>query len=151
MMISRREFALTVPLAAVSVRSLKAAGVDGKWKAEVENPRGVAVIMFDLKSEGEALTGTAGNDNGMTEITDGKVSGDGVSFVQVVTRGNFEMRVKYEGKVMGDELELTRTMERPAGGRPGGGQGGGRPGGGQGAGGGGGGGRPVTFTAMRVK
>ncbi len=142
-MISRRELALTVPLAAVSVRRLKAASIDGKWKAEVENPRGVAVIMFDLKSEGEALTGTAGNDNGMIEITDGKVSGDGVSFVQVVTRGNFEMRVKYEGKVMGDELELTRTMERPAGGRPGGGQ---RPGGGRG-----GGGRPVTFAAMRVK
>ncbi len=171
-MITRRVFALGMPVAAVSVRSLRAAGIDGKWEAEVEGPMGPMALMFELKADGGALTGTAGNDMmGMLEIKDGKIEGDQVSFVQVMMRGDFEMRFKYEGKLMGDELELTRSMDRPAGGgprpggpggpggrggRPGGGQGPGRrqgPGGGPGGGGGrrgGGMGRPVTFTATRV-
>ncbi len=142
MKISRRGFALSVPMAAVCARRLRAASVDGKWEAEIQSPRGATVVVFDLKADGEALTGQLGNDTtGMSEIQDGKVSGDSVSFVQVTARGNFQLRFQYEGKVSGDEMELTRTMVRPAGGgqgggqRPRGGQGGGqRPGGGQGGG-----------------
>lgn len=164
MKISRRAFALSVPMTAVCARRLSAAGVDGKWEAEIQSPRGATVVVFDLKSDGEALTGQLGNDMmGMSDIQDGKVSGDSVSFVQVTARGDFQMRFQYEGKVSGDEMELTRTMVRPAGGgpgrRPGGGarQGGGpRPRGGQGGGqrpGGarGGMGGPMTFTAKRVQ
>lgn len=171
-MITRRNFALGMPLAAVSVHRLRAAGIDGKWEAEIQGPMGPMTMLFDLKSDGGSLTGTVGNDMmGMIEIADGKIEGDSVSFAQVMTRGQREMRFKFEGKLMGDELELTRSMDRPAGGGPGGpgrpgGQGGGPGGGGRGrgpggsgggpggaAGGGGrrGGGGPVTFTAKRVQ
>ncbi len=170
-MISRRAFAMVVPMAAVSVRRLRAAGVDGKWKAEIENPRGTQVMMFDLKSDGDSLTGTVGNDRVQFEIKDGRISGDEVSFVQTVMRGEMEFRFQFQGKVMGDEMQLTRTAQRPAGapgggrgpggGRPPGGRGGGqRPAGGQGGargqgpGGarrGGGQGRGVTIVAKRVQ
>jgi hypothetical protein len=134
-MISRRAFAMVMPMAAVSVRRLRAAGVDGKWKAEIQSPRGSVVMVFDLKSEGDSLTGSVGNDMmGEIEIQDGKVMGDEVSFVQTMMRGDFEIRIQYTGKVMGDEMELTRTGQRPGGGR---GQGGGRPRGGAGGAGGG--------------
>lgn len=176
-MISRRAFALAVPALATMVRGLRAAEVGGKWEAEIEGPQGSTVFVFDLKADGEMLTGTVGNEMmGAAEIQDGKISGDQVEFVQVMQRGNFQIRFNYAGKVSGDEMELTRTVQRPGGpgggqgqgggrgaggGRPGGGQGGARPGGGQGGGRGAGGqggpggarrgaGRPLTFTAKRV-
>ena len=149
MMITRRAFAMALPAAAVSIRGLHAAGVDGKWEAEIEGPRGPMVLVFDLKADGDIVTGTIGNDMmDEVQIQDGKVSGDEVSFVQTMTRGDFEIRFKFAGKVSGDEMELTRSMDRgPGGGRgqgPGGqgrgrgaGSGGQRPGGGaQGPGGG---------------
>lgn len=166
-MISRRAFALAVPALATTMRGLRAAQVDGKWEAQIDGPQGSVVFTFDLEADGEALTGTVGNEMmGESEIQEGKISGDQVEFVQVMQRGNFQVRFNYAGKVSGDELELTRTIQRPGGpgggqgqggpggGRGAGGPGGGRPGGGRGAGGPGGGGRgmgrAMTFTAKRV-
>ncbi|MDE0109367.1 MAG: hypothetical protein OXN96_16265 [Bryobacterales bacterium] len=177
-MISRRAFALAVPALATMVRGLRAAEVDGKWEAEIAGPQGSTVFTFDLKADGETLTGMVGNEMmGQSEIQEGKVSGDQVEFVQVMQRGDFQMRFTYAGKVSGDEMELTRTVQRPggagggqgqgggrgpgAGGRGAGGPGGGRPGGGPGGGRGAGGpggpgggrrgmGRAMTFTAKRV-
>ena len=143
-MISRRAFALAFPALAATVRGLRAAEVDGKWEAQVDGPQGPMALIFDLKADGETLTGTVGNEMmGESEIEAGKISGDEVEFVQVMQRGNFQMRFTYAGKVSGDEMELTRTMQRPGGGQgpggPGGGRGAGGPGGGRGAGGPGGG------------
>lgn len=170
-MITRREFGWAVPLVAASALRLRAANVDGTWEAEIETPRGATVVRFVLRSDGDKLTGSVGNETmGESEIQDGKVTGDQVSFVQVMTRGDFEMRFRYEGTVRDDELELTRTMGRPPGARGGGpgpggqgpgrrvgpgpgGPGGGRPGGPGGrrpGGNRGGPGRAVTFTAKRV-
>lgn len=159
MTVSRREFAFAAAAAAISVRRLDAAGVDGKWEGEVPNFRGPVAMTFEFKSDGETLTGTLGNEMmGTVEITEGRVSGDELSFVQLMQRGDMEFRIKYEGRVRGDEMELTRTMQRPPGARgPGGRPSGGRPGGGPGGGpggrrpGGGGPGAPVTFTVKRVQ
>ena len=141
-MISRRAFALAVPAVATSVGKLRAAGVDGKWEAEIPNQQGSTTVVFDLKTEGEMLTGTIGDARaGEMAIQDGKVSGDEVSFAQVVRRGDLDIRLTYTGKLMGDELELTRTMRRPAGMQRQGGQGGGARRGAR---------RGVTFTAKRV-
>ena len=142
-MISRRAFALAVPALTTTLRRLGAAEVDGKWEAQIEGPQGSMVFTFDLKADGEALTGTVGNEMmGASEIQDGKISGDQVEFVQVMQRGDFQIRFNYAGKISGDEMELTRTTQRPGGPGGGQGQGGARgPGGGRGAGGPGG-GRP---------
>ena len=136
-MISRRAFAFAAPLAAFPIRRLRAAGVDGKWEGEVAGPGGPMVMTFDLKADGEALTGTVGSDlTGTSAIEDGKVSADALSFVQVFSRGGREIRFKYEGKLMGEELELTRSLVRPTGaggqrGQGGAPAGGRRPAGGQ--------------------
>ena len=150
-MISRRLFAAIALVLAVSVGDLGAAGIDGKWQAEVPGRGGPMSVTLDLRAEGETLTGAIGN----IAIQEGKVDGEAVSFVQVLTRGQRQIRFKYEGKVMGDSLELTRTLVRPAGMAPsrpgaGAGQGGGPPRGGQGGGRGGGFAAPFTFTAKRI-
>ena len=79
------------------------------------------VLTFHLRWDGTALTGTAGDEMmGKTQIQDGSVAGEAVSFVQVLRRGEMEIRIKYQGKIMGDKMDLTRSMERPLGGRGGG-------------------------------
>lgn len=158
-MISRRALAVALVAFAGSVVELRAAGIDGKWQAEVPGRDGPTAVTFDLKADGQALTGSVSFAViGETEIADGKVDGDAVSFVQVIARGQRQIRFKYEGKVAGDSLELTRTLVRPGGmapARPGGGpgQGGGRAQGGPPRGGRGGGrgfAAPLTFTAKRI-
>ncbi len=142
-MISRRTFAIGMPLGAVIANRLRAEGPDGKWVGEAPGPQGPMAFELELEADGDTLTGTvSAGPAGAVEIQEGKVSGDEVSFVQLMRRGDFEMRFEYAGKVSGDEMELTRRVQRPAGmGRgPGGGPGGGRPQGGQA--GGPGGGRP---------
>ena len=148
-MITRRTFWMNAAAVAAGARLLRAAGVDGKWEATIESPMGPTTMTFDLKADGEMLSGAVANEMmGKSEIADGKIEGDKVSFVQVMQRGEREIRFKYEGTVSGDAMELTRSMVRPAGGAPGqqGGGGGRARGGGQGPGGGnrgpGGGGRP---------
>ncbi len=146
-----------------------AAGVDGKWTAEVPGRRGPMEMVFDLKADGDKVTGTISNDfMGESEIQDGKIEGDEVSFKQVMEMGR-TLTFTYKGKIKGDEIEFARAMEGggrgPGGGGPG--AGGGRRGGeggedrargGEGRQGGGGegrrggrGGRPMTFTAKRAK
>ena len=149
-----------------------AAGVDGKWTAEVPGRQGPMEMVFDLKADGDKVTGTISNDfMGESKIQDGKIEGDEVSFKQVMEMGR-TLTFTYTGKIKGDEIEFTRAMEGggrgPGGGGPGagggrrGGEGGeGRARGGEGRRGGGGEGRrggrgggfgrPMTFTAKRAK
>lgn len=114
--------------------SALAADPTGKWEAVTETPRGEVKMLFNLKADGDSLSGTVGNERmGESEIRDGKVSGDEISFKQVMSRGDRELTIEWKGTVKGDELELTRSFA----GMPGGGQGkrpqrkdgaGGRPG-----------------------
>ena len=132
----------------------------------MQGPGGEATWTFDLKADGDKLSGMVVNDfMGEMEIQDGKIDGDAVSFKQVMQRGDRSMTFVYTGKISGDEMELTRTMEGMGGGRGKGGPGGGSPGARQGGPGGPGGkgggpgggrrgggmGRETTFTAKRVE
>jgi hypothetical protein len=135
----------------------------GKWEATMQSPRGEMKMVFNLKADGETLTGTVGNEMmGESEIQDGKVTGDEISFKQVMERGDRKMTIEWTGKMSGDELELTRKFAGGMGGgrgpgRPGGdgdpgarrprGEGQGGPGGGQGRRGG----MSGPFVAKRIK
>ncbi len=135
--------------AALTALALPAMAADatGKWEAAVQSPRGEVKYTFDLTAAGDKLTGKVINDfMGETEIQDGKIDGDQISFKQVMQRGDRSITFDYSGKINGDELELTRTIE---GGMGPGGKGG--PGGGQGGPGGRRGMREMTITAKRVQ
>jgi hypothetical protein len=134
-----------------------AADVTGKWVAQVEGRNGTTEYTFNFKMDGAKLTGTMATDQGESEITEGKVEGDQISFVIVRSFGGNEMKLLYKGTVSGDEIKFTREMQGgmmmggPGGaGAPGGGMGG--PPGGAGGPGGGGGARPGReFVAKRAK
>lgn len=139
----------------VLLASAWAADVNGKWVAQVQGRQGTVENTFNFKAEGTTLTGTVTTPQGESTISEGKVSGDEISFVVVRKRQDgSEMKMLYKGKVAGDEIKLTREFQGGMMGGPGGGPGaGGPPGGGQGGPGGGGGfgGPPPEIVAKRVK
>ncbi len=89
-----------------------AADATGKWSAEVPGRGGqTRQVTMNLKADGAALTGTIGGPQGDTEITNGKVDGDTITFT--VTRefqGN-SVKMNYTGKVSGDEIKFKQERE----------------------------------------
>ena len=91
-----------------------AAGVDGKWKGQVEGPQGPMDITFVFKSEGEKLTGTLTNQFGDVAIDGGTIKGDALAFKVTREFNGNKFTLKYTGKLTGDEIKLTRTFEGEA-------------------------------------
>ena len=67
-------------------------------------------VRITLTVAGDQLTGTAKNDNGESKITEGKVSGDDVTFVEMLKFQEMEIRIVYKGKVSGDQIKFTRQV-----------------------------------------
>ena len=103
-----------------------AADATGKWTASVPGRGGQARdVTFTLKADGDKLTGSmTGFQGAEVPISDGKVTGDDISFVTVIERGGNSIKQTYAGKVVGDEIKFKRE-------------------GGQG--------QPIEFTAKRAK
>lgn len=147
----------------ILLASAWAADVTGKWVAETQGMQGPSQTTFVFKVEGTAVTGTVTTARGDSEISEGKIEGDTITFAVVRKRQDgSEMKTVWKGKVAGDEIKFTREfsggmMGGPGAGGPppGGGQGGpgagGPPPGGQGGPGGGFGGPPPEIIAKRVK
>jgi hypothetical protein len=90
-----------------------AADVTGKWTAQVPGRGGqTREVTFNLKADGEQLTGTITTPRGDTDISDGKVNGDQISFAQTMEFNGNSMKIVYKGKVSGDSIEFTREFKR---------------------------------------
>ena len=127
---------LAVALAALFGLTASAADVTGKWVAQVPGRQGNTMEQtYNLKQTGDKVTGTISSQRGDQEISEGKVAGDAISFVTVMSFGGNEMKMVYKGTIAGNEIKFTRSME----GGPGGGGGGGRGMGG-----------PVEFVAKKA-
>jgi hypothetical protein len=102
-----------------------AAGIDGKWTADVQGRNGTTTQTLTLKSGGTSLTGSLDAGRGMpTDISEGMINGNDVSFKVVREFNGNSITTTYKGTLSGDELKLTGTREGGGGG--GGGKGGGR-------------------------
>jgi len=116
----RRLAVLGVALFALCAIAASAADVTGKWVAQMPGRDGATTEWtFNLKQAGETLTGAVTSPRGDQEISEGKVAGDAVSFVTVMSFGDMTMKFVYKGTVAGNEIKFTRSME----GGPGGGGG----------------------------
>jgi hypothetical protein len=84
---------------------------NGKWKADFETGVGSQKYVFEFHVDGTRLTGKViSNHHGETEVRDGKVDGDNISFTEVVTANGEEIKVIYNGKIDGDEILFTRAF-----------------------------------------
>ena len=108
-------FVMTILL--VASFALMAADVSGKWTFEQPGRGGNPgrQVTITLKADGAKLTGSVpgmgrgGDTPPPTEITDGKVDGNNVSFtVKREFNGN-AMVTKYDGVLSGDEMKLKIT------------------------------------------
>jgi hypothetical protein len=80
-----------------------AADITGRWLGKVSTPNGDFELVYDFRVEGESLTGALSTPNGELPLSDGKVSGDNLSFT--MTFG--DNAVAYTGVVKGDTIVLT--------------------------------------------
>ena len=102
---------LTAMLAAlVLALPVHAADISGAWKATAEGPNGAIERTFTFKVDGTNLTGeTVSQFTGKSEIKDGKIEGETVTFsIKANFQGN-ETTVKYNGKTTASSFKLTAT------------------------------------------
>jgi hypothetical protein len=87
-----------------------AADFNGKWTATFNTQIGEQHYTYTFKVDGDKLTGTAKNDNGTTEIQDGKIQGDEISFTENLDFNGNKLVITYTGKIAGDEIKFTRNV-----------------------------------------
>jgi len=88
-----------------------AADVSGTWTASFDTQVGKQEYTYTLKAEGAGLTGTAkSNLIGDSTLSDGKIDGNKISFVE---KGNYQgmpLQFNYTGEVVGDEIHFKREL-----------------------------------------
>ena len=88
---------------------LLAADVTGKWNAQVPSRQGgTREQSFNFKADGDKLTGTISGRQGDIALTDGKITGDTISFTVKMEYGGNSVEQKYTGTVSGDEIKFKR-------------------------------------------
>ena len=96
-------------------------GINGKWSFTAPTQQGPVEVAFNLKSDAKGvLSGSLAIPNspmGEMAISDGKFAGNDVSFKvklpipQGAPAGFDKMVMNFTGKLNGDSLALTQTME----------------------------------------
>jgi hypothetical protein len=94
---------MTIGMAA----SALAADATGKWVGSIETPNGPIELTYDLKVDGEALSGTVASAMGSLPITDGKVAGDTLTYKVTIENSV----ITHEAKIndAGDEITIKAT------------------------------------------
>ncbi len=97
--------------------SLAAADVTGTWKSEFDSQIGLQKYTYTFKQEGANLTGKASSEindqKRETELKEGKVDDDNVSFVEMLNFQDNEIRITYTGKISStnaNEIKFKRQV-----------------------------------------
>ena len=77
--------------------------VQGKWHITIKTPMGDKSGVLDLKAEGTALTGSLSDDSHHIAITDGKVTGNQLSWSAKITKP-MRMNFKFTATVVADRI-----------------------------------------------
>jgi hypothetical protein len=111
-----RKLGMAVLFIALGSVTALAADFNGKWTAQVESPRGTMNLTFNFHVDGAKLTGTITTMRGDTDIQNGKVDGDNISFDQDVNFNGNDFKIAYTGKADGpDSIKFSRQFgDRPA-------------------------------------
>jgi enterochelin esterase-like enzyme len=92
----------------------RAGDVTGTWKAQFDTQIGVQEYTFMFKMEDGKLTGKASSEASdekhETVLTDCKLEGDTISFVENLSFQGNDIRITYKGKIAGDEIKFTRNV-----------------------------------------
>ncbi|MBZ5633478.1 MAG: hypothetical protein LAO55_10165 [Acidobacteriia bacterium] len=108
----KQRFLIGAVIVAAMAAAAFAADVTGTWTATFDTQVGAQKYTYTFKVEGTKLTGKAKSELAMTEteITEGTVNGDDISFVENLNFQDMPLRIVYKGKLAGNDLKLTRTI-----------------------------------------
>lgn len=98
-------------LTALCLVPVFAADIDGKWTATYDTQNGQTTTTWELKADGTKLTGKAESSVGERQISEGKIEGKEVSWVEVLDIAGMTIRITCKGTLNGDELKLSRSAE----------------------------------------
>jgi enterochelin esterase-like enzyme len=93
-----------------------AADLTGTWKADFDSQIGHQYYTFTFQQDGTKLTGKAHSEAGErkreAELKEGKVDGATISFVEMLSFQDNEIRITYTGKLSanGNEIKFTREV-----------------------------------------
>ena len=88
-----------------------AADFNGTWTAAIETQVGTQNYTYTFKVEGEKLTGKTKSQFGESEITEGVVKGDDITFVENLNYEGMPLKITYKGKISGtDEIKFSRNV-----------------------------------------
>jgi enterochelin esterase-like enzyme len=91
-----------------------AADIGGQWRAEFDTQIGLQKYVFTFQADGCKVTGKAVSEvNGQkreTELKEGILTDDSLSFVEMFSFQGNEIRIKYTGKVGADGIAFTREV-----------------------------------------
>jgi hypothetical protein len=95
-------------LLALSVSSaLAQSSVDGTWSGTIQGPQGDFPVTMTFETDGAELTGTISDfQGGQTEIENGSVQGDTISFQQTFAPGGQPFSISYVGRLVDGELAM---------------------------------------------
>ncbi|MCC6948808.1 MAG: hypothetical protein IT539_13655 [Bradyrhizobiaceae bacterium] len=77
--------------------------IDGTWNIAIETPMGTRNSTLVLKAEGDKLTGTQSEGADATQIADGAVSGNQVSWKVSITNP-MPMDLDFSAEIDGDKI-----------------------------------------------
>jgi hypothetical protein len=89
----------------------QAPNVAGTWTASFDTQVGKQEYTYTFKVEGGALTGTAkGNLITDSVLSDGKLDGNKITFVEKGMYMGMPLEFKYSGELAGDEIRFKREL-----------------------------------------
>src|SRR5579862_7666785 len=94
----------------VFAAAVLAAGATGKWSATFNTQVGEQKYTWDLTADGAKLTGKYMSTNGNGDITEGKVDGNNLSWVENLDFQGMPLRIEYKATMSGDELKVSRKV-----------------------------------------
>lgn len=105
---------LLIALFFFGVTLTSAADLAGKWKADFDSQIGPQKYAYEFKVDGGKYTGKASYDHSMGKgdsiLSEIKLAGENVSFVEKLDLNGMNLTVTYTGKISGDEMKLTRVV-----------------------------------------
>ena len=107
---------MTVVLAASLIAQTapaKAVDITGQWAASFETQVGTQTYTYDFVVKDGKLTGKIKGSlsDAPTDVQDGKVTGDAVTFVENLSFQGMDVRIVYNGKIVSDdEIKFRRDV-----------------------------------------
>ena len=90
---------------------LYCADATGKWKGSLDAGGETHELNFDLKASGNTLTGAFNAVGQPSEIKDGRIQGDTVSFWAMAEYQGQPIKLVFKGQVLESEIHFTMGLD----------------------------------------